>query len=326
MAGQRTVAVAGATGFVGRHVVAELLGRGYTVRGLVRSREKARAVLPRDERLKLIEGEALDADAAAGLAAGVSAMINTIGILREKGGNTFRKAHVQTTRALVGACEAGGVDRFVQVSALGVSDEGRAAYQKTKFEGEMIVRRSAVPWTVLRPSLIHGSDSELIKIAKGWVTGSSQPWIFLPHFTRGELTSDVPLAAIRRVPASVQPIAVEDVAWAGAEALERPEAIGEVINLVGPEVFTWPQFLEAMQREVPGADMALRPLGIPAEIAAVQAKAAKLMGLGSLLPFDDGMALMGSEDSTASAEKSRALLGLEARPFTETFRRYAGRI
>ncbi|MEX2219583.1 MAG: NAD(P)H-binding protein [Phycisphaerales bacterium] len=325
MAGERIVAVAGASGFVGRHVVAELLSRGYAVRALVRSREKARAALPRDDRVRLVVGGP-EPRTLALLAEGAAGIVNTVGIIREAGGNTFRTAHVLTTRALVEAARGAGVERFVQVSALGVSAEGKTAYQQTKFEAEQVVRRSGLLWTILRPGLIHGPGNELMRTAKGWVTGAAQPWFFLPYFTRGEIRDEVPLAAVHRVPGTVQPVAVEDVAWAAAESLERPAAAGEVFNLVGPEVLTWPQLLDLMQEAIPGADVALRPLGIPGEFASVQAKLARKLGLGGLLPFDEGMPIMAAEESTASPEKARQMLGLEPRPFTPALREYAGRI
>lgn len=326
MGEQQTVAVAGATGFVGRFIVKELLSRGYAVRGLVRDRAKAAAVLPKDAKLTLVTGDVQDGASLAELSRGAWACVNAIGILREGHGQTFRKLHVDATRALVAACREAGVERFVQVSALGVTDDGKTKYQKTKFEGEGIVRRSGLAWTILRPSLVHGADGEFMTLAKGWVTGSKQPWFFLPYFTRGVLTSDVPLAAIRREPGSIQPVAVEDVAWAAAESLAKPDAAGEVINLVGPEVLTWPELLRAVRDAVPGANPDLEPLGIPAEAAAVQAVIATKMGIGGLLPFDAGMAVMGSSDSTASADKARAVLGFEGRGFRKAMTGYAGRI
>jgi nucleoside-diphosphate-sugar epimerase len=326
MAGERIVGVAGATGFVGRYIVRELLSRGWRVRGLVRSREKAREVLPRDERLRLIEGDPTAPDPASGLAAGAAGVVNAVGILRESAGNTFRKAHVQTTRSLVDAAAGAGVPRFIHVSALGVGEDAPTAYQRTKFEAEQVVRRSPLLWTILRPGLVHGPEGDLIRTAKGWVTGSKQPWFFLPYFTRAEVNTQVPLGPIRRVAPTVQPIAVEDVAWSVAEALERPQASGEVFNLVGPETLTWPRFLEALQEAIPGANAALRPLGIPAGAAAAQARVAKLLGLGGLLPFDEGMPIMGSQDSVASPSKAQHLLGLKARPFVESLRRYAARV
>jgi uncharacterized protein YbjT (DUF2867 family) len=321
----QTIAIAGAGGFIGSHVVRELLARGHAVNALVRSRETARERLPRDERLRLVQGDAGDESAAATLVAGASACINCIGLLRESGGQTFRKLHVDAVRRLTGACAAGGVRRFVQFSALGVNGDAKAAYQKTKWEGEQIVRRSGLDWTILRPGLVHGMGG-FMETATRWVRGSAQPWFFLPYFARGVVTSDVPLASIRREPSDVMPIAVEDVAWAAAECLTNPESIGEIINLVGPERMSWPEMLETIRDGVPGARADLVPRGVPAEAAAVQAKVAKALGVGGLLPFDEGMAVMGAQDSTASPEKARLLLNLAARPFRESFRTYCARL
>lgn len=325
MAQQRgTVAVAGAAGFVGRHVCAELLSRGYGVRGLVRDRERARAVLPRDPRLELVVGEATDDGPAGNLVRGCSACVNTIGIIREAGSDTFQKAHVDTVRSLVRACREGGVGRFAHISALGVWDEGPAKYQKTKFDGEMILRRSDLAWTIFRPSVVHGRGSKFIEMAVGWVSGDSAPWFFLPYFTRGVPTSTMPGAGVRREDPRVQPVAVEDVAWAVAQSLERPESVGEVYNLGGPDAMTWPDMLRAIRDAVPTSNAELEPLGVPAELAVVQAVAAKAVGLGGLLPFDAGMAQMGSEDSVASLAKARADLGFEPRPFLPALWAYAG--
>jgi len=322
-----TIAVTGASGFVGREVVRELLSRGHQVRGLVRSKSKAAQALPTSPNLRLIEADIHDPQALAGLTAGISACINTIGIIREAAGQTFRKMHVDATRHLVQACRDSGVKRYIQLSALGVGPEGKAEYQRTKYEAEQIVRKSDLDWTILRPSLIHGPHSSFIQLAKGWASGNKQPWFFLPYFSRGRLSSeDVPGAAIYREAASIQPVAVEDVAIAAAQCLERDDAIGEVYNLVGPDVFTWPQFLVFLQDHIPGSNPALNPLGIPCEAAAIQAKIAGMIGIGKLLPFDEGMAIMGGQDSTGSADKARIQLGFTPRPFRESFKAYAANI
>jgi NADH dehydrogenase len=271
-----------------------------------------------------VQGDARDAAVAARLVSGARACVNAVGLLREGGGRTFRGTHVDTTRSLVKACRDAGVERFVQVSALGVTDDAPTAYQRTKFEAEQIVRRSDLGWTILRPSLIHGRGSEFIEIARGWVKGESHPWFILPYFTRGERTSDVPLAADRTIDPKVQPVAVEDVADAVVTALERPEAVGEVYPLAGSEVLTWPQMLTFLRDTIPGGRADLRPRGVPGALAAKAAKAAKALGVGGLLAFDEGMALMGAQDSTASLAKARQHLSFDPRPFRASFAAYAG--
>jgi uncharacterized protein YbjT (DUF2867 family) len=216
--------------------------------------------------------------------------------------------------------------RFIQVSALGVTDDAKTQYQRTKWDAEMVVRRSGLAWTIFRPSLIHGPGSEFLKTAKGWVTGAAQPWFFLPYFSRPVHIDDRPMAAARREAARVAPVSVEDVAWAVAESIERPLTIGEIINLAGPEELSWPEMLREIRDRVPGGQKKLTPLGIPAEAAAIQAKIAKAIGLGSALPFDEGMAIMGAMDSVASSDKARVLLGFNPRPFRATLSQYASAI
>ncbi|QYU67196.1 hypothetical protein J4558_19930 [Leptolyngbya sp. 15MV] len=124
----------------------------------------------------------------------------------------------------------------------------------------------------------------------------------------------------------MQPIAVEDVAFAVAACLEREESIGEIYPLVGPEVLEWPEMLRVLRDTLPGGNRSLEPVGIPSELAAIQARVMRRLGLGWMLPFDEGMALMGGLDNTGSPEKARAHLGLEPRPFAATLRGYASQV
>jgi len=324
-----TVAVTGASGFVGRYVVRELLARGHTVRALVRDSAKAREVLPKAP--QLVVGDVDDLDRVDALLKGADACVNLIGIIREtrprgERARTFQRLHVDATRRLVARCEALGVRRFLQMSALGVKPDGVSEYQRTKFEAESIVKLSTLAWTIMRPSLIHGPDGEFIKMAKGWVTGAGAPYIFLPYFTRGVQDYRVPLGPVDPVDPKIQPIAVEDVASAFAAALESPNAVGEIYNLAGGEVLTWPVMLRFIRDRTPGANERLQPWGLPGAVAAIAAKAASFIGLDRLLPFDAGQARMGAEDSIATTDKAREDLALDPRPFRAAFAAYAPQI
>ena len=327
----RTVAIAGATGFVGRAVVRELLSRGYAVRVLARDRAKAREVLPR-QGVTIITGEVggdstkSDPGAIADLLSGAFACINLIGIIREdrSKGQTFQKCHTQSVKILTEACIAAGITRFVQMSALGVQDVHVSEYQRTKFEGESILRRSGLDWTIFRPSLIHGADGEFVDTAKKWCSGNHPPFLFLPYFTRGVEETRVPLGGVTQFDPVVAPIFVADVARAFVECLERPQTFGEIYNLAGSERLTWPAMLRVMRDNIPGANTRLEPFGLPGDIAALGAKFATLAKVGQFLPFDEGMAKMGSQDSFATLDKLQTDIGFTPAPFTQTFKSYAG--
>lgn len=307
-----TVAVDGASGFVGRHVVAALLDRGLRVRALVRDRAKAQASLPTHDRsLTLVEGDALDPEALDRLTRGCEAYVHLIGIIRAVGDQTFERMHVGATHAALEACRRSGISRYLHMSALGVGEQGPSEYQQTKWAAEQAVRRGDLAWTIFRPSMILGDGSEFVEMVRAWSAGEAQPYFFLPYFTRPQEDRSVPMGGTRADPI-VQPVAVEDVAEAFARALERPETIGEVYNLAGPEAVSWPQLLTTLSSRL-GGKSSIKPWGVPGEIAAVQAMIAQKLGLGSLLPFDRGMALMGMEDSTADTHKARAHLSLVPR-------------
>lgn len=315
MSATGTVAVTGASGFVGRHVVRELLSRGREVRALVRSTEKAARVLPVDDRLTLVEGDLFDDAALDELLRGCVGVVNTVGIIREApAGQTFERIHVHGVRRLVEAAARVGCDRVVLVSALGVSERGQTAYYRSKFEGEQIVRSSGLAWTILRPGMIHGRDGEFMQMVKSWATGRSAPYVFMPYFAR--LTKAFPVP--RFEPPLVQPVYVGDVARAAAESLERDAAVGEVYHLTGRETLTMPELLEFVRDRVPLAREGIKPRPLPGALAAMKARTMGALGMGALLPFDEGMARMGSDDSVAPSVKAREHLGFHPVGFRET--------
>lgn len=339
----RTVAVTGATGFVGRAMVNELLSRGHRVRALVRSAEKAYEELGSPSQLAsmgvdLVVGDVCDpnvADQLVGPCGSNGACIHLVGIIREVRGDspkdrpqTFDRMHVQATRTMTEACKRAGVARYIQMSALGVGSEGKSAYQKTKWEGEQIVRRSGLHWTIMRPSMIHGAGSDFIGMLADITSGEKAPWFFIPYFVRIEFDDRLPMpvAPTRMVPAKVQPIAVEDVAFAFAQAIETPAAVGETYNLAGAEVLDWQEVCEVVRDALPSANKRMGTWFVPGLHAAWMAKGAKAIGLGDLLPFDEGQALMAIQDNTADMTKAERELNVRPRGFRQEIRKYAAQV
>jgi NADH dehydrogenase len=290
----------------------------------VRDTAKARAVLPSSPKLSLVVGEVANQDVAGELVAGCQAAINLVGIIREvrRLGQTFQRLHTDAARVLVQACEHNNVRRYVQMSALGVRSDFCCEYQRTKWEAETAVRRSNLDWTIMRPGLIHGKDSEFVKMAYEWMKGEKPPFIFLPYFTGGDDDTRVPLGGTNERDPRIAPITVEDVATAFVSSLTNPRTIGETYNLCGSEILTWPQMLRFMRDNTPGA-LPLHPFGAPSEPNAWIAAVAGFVGLGNFLPFDVGMAKMAAEDSVADMTKATEDLGIAWKGFRSTYPAYA---
>jgi NADH dehydrogenase len=302
-----TVAVTGATGFVGRHITRALVDAGYTVRPLVRQRDKAARFLPKGG-VDPVEGDVLKSATLAEFVAGVDAVIHLVGIIEERPGKgvTFRKLHVEATRNVVEATQYAGVRRYLHMSALGARAAAISAYHRTKYEAEQIVHTSSLAWTIFQPSLILGPDGEFAQMMQAWARGKEPPFLLLPYFGAGLLGFG------RR--AQVQPIAVADVAACFVEALRRPASIEKTYALGGPERLTWPQMLTRVRERTPGAASWRKPLPLPAWFAGLIAGGAESLRLGSLLPFNSAQVQMSQEDSVADMDPARADLGVEPRP------------
>lgn len=148
------VLVLGANGFIGSHLAAALLADGWSVRaGARRIAEPARRA-PGFEWVSADFSRLTTVEAWAPLLAGVSAVVNCVGVLQDGGGDSTRAAHVDGPRALIAACEAARVSRLIHISAVGADDAAGTDYARTKAETERLVQASSLNWLILRPSLV----------------------------------------------------------------------------------------------------------------------------------------------------------------------------
>ncbi len=209
----------GGTGFLGGHVAQALAGRGHEPILLARKPPQS----PYPFRPGDITQEEPDLE-------GVEAVAYLVGVIRERGGLTFEKAHVEGIRKTLRAMARRGLRRLVHISALGARPGTGSRYYETKAQAERLVEESGLDWTILRPSLIFGPGDEFFgRVLKGLVQSP------LPF---------VPLIGDGRFP--FRPIYAGDVAQVVVEALERP-FLGR-LDLVGPREYTFRELLDLVQR------------------------------------------------------------------------------
>lgn len=152
------VVIVGGHGQIARHVLPLLLARGDTVVPLVRRQEHADELALAGATPAMLDLEAADVDGYAAAFAGADAVLFAAGAGPD--GDVARKRTVDlegSTKSVDGARRA-GVQRFVQVSAIGVDqpvgpDAGEvwAAYVTAKRDADRYLRASGLDWTIVRP-------------------------------------------------------------------------------------------------------------------------------------------------------------------------------
>lgn len=234
--------ISGGTGFVGGHLIQELLNRGHELRLLTHRRRKVIAGIEQ------IEGDVTRPETFEEAVRGCDAVINLVGIIREFPFKdvTFKKLHVKATANMLAASQSAAVRRYLQMSALGTRAGAVSDYHRTKWQAEELVRGSGLYWTIFRPSLIFGPKDAFINM----------------------LAAQLRLAPVMPVIGSgsyrLQPIHADDVARCFALALEMPETVGQTYELCGNDCMNYEELLDviaaAMGRSKPFKPHA--PLGL----------------------------------------------------------------
>jgi uncharacterized protein YbjT (DUF2867 family) len=154
-----TVLVLGGSGFVGRHAVEALRLAGR--RTVIGTRFPSRPdrflpeVVRHSERRETRFERLLKAGDWDRILEGIDVVLNCVGILRQRGHETYDRVHHLAPAALAAACRLRGI-RLVHVSALGLEARARSRFLKSKRAGEVAIRNSGADWLVVRPSLLDG--------------------------------------------------------------------------------------------------------------------------------------------------------------------------
>ena len=147
------VFLTGATGFMGRRLAAELLGRGHTVRALVRPRSEGRAAAGAEE----IRGDPLEPGSWAARLAGCDVLVHLVGVSHPNPSKAaqFRGVDLASAKASLAAAQQAGIRHFVYVSVAHPAPVMRE-YIAARTEAEEAIRASGLNATILRPWYVLG--------------------------------------------------------------------------------------------------------------------------------------------------------------------------
>ena len=246
------VLLIGGSGFVGRAITARLVAQGYPLiiptRRLT-GQEQGQPIRWREGSVhepRFLEALLLETGAS-------GTVINLVGVLHDKPGHPygpqFKAAHVTLVARIIQSMQMLGTRRLLHMSALGADCAGLSMYQRSKGEGERLVRASTLDWTIFRPSVIFGAQDNFINLFS-------------------KLARRFPFLPLARADGRFQPVRVDNVAEAMVRALALPQTVRQSYDLVGPEVLTLAQLVRFAARRA-GHHRPIVPL--PAWLGSLQA-------------------------------------------------------
>jgi uncharacterized protein YbjT (DUF2867 family) len=161
-----TLAITGATGFVGGRLLELALTQGYRVRALTRRPQ------PDREDVTWIDGSLDDPDSLDRLVSGADSVIHVAGVINARDAAGFEAGNVTGTAAVVEAAHLAKVSRLVHVSSLAAREPSLSMYGASKARSEELVAAAPLDWSIVRPPAVYGpGDRETLELFRMAKTG-----------------------------------------------------------------------------------------------------------------------------------------------------------
>ena len=136
------VTLFGGSGFIGSQAVRALARRGWRIRVAVRNPVLAIEIQPLGDpgQIQFMRCDITDAADVAQAVRGADAVVNLVGVLHDAGGKRgFDAVHTEAAKTIAEAAKAAGVQRLVQISAIGADAASPSAYGRTKAQALSLI-------------------------------------------------------------------------------------------------------------------------------------------------------------------------------------------
>jgi NADH dehydrogenase len=283
------VTIIGGSGFVGRYICQNMARRGWRVRVACRRPNEAIFVQTYGVVGQVLPVQCNIRNEASVRAAvrGADIVVNCVGVLYEKGRNTFDAVQAEGAGLAARVAAEEGVRQFVQISAIGADADSESAYARTKAAGEKAVREGFKGAVILRPSVIFGPGD-------GFFERFAAMARYVP-FVLPIVGGDT----------RFQPVWVADVAEAAARAGEGRVKPG-IYELGGPNIYT---LREAVALTLRVAHRKRLVINLPFWLARMQASVLEWLPVPPLTV--DQVRLLRHDNVVGKKAKSLADIGIE---------------
>jgi uncharacterized protein YbjT (DUF2867 family) len=225
------ILVTGASGLIGRHLVARLLAEGLPVRVLLPLRAGKAPAVPWVDSVPIVSGNVEDAPALHQALTDVHTVIHLASAQWWGRRRDLTRIDLEGTRALIGAARSARIGRLIVMSHLGAAPSSAFPLMRIKGQVEELVRSSGLAYTVVRSGVVFGPDDRFVNGIAAVLR--SNPFVFLQP-GRGE--------------GLLHPIYINDLVSALIASLEAIHTVDQVIEVGGPEYLTFNEVLRTVMR------------------------------------------------------------------------------
>lgn len=212
------IAITGATGFLGRHLIAKL--KDKDIKCLVRKEDHG------FKNIKTVKGDINDKKALNLLVKNAKIIVHLAAIIDHKDKEEYKRVNIDGTKNLISACKKNKVKRIIFVSSMASTKTHLDDYGKSKSEAEKLLLSSGLDVTILRPSFIYGKDSNSMKKLLDFLN----KFKVIPIVGDGEY--------------KLRPVHVDDVVKAIILSINNKKSINKTYDILGKTELTFNEFID----------------------------------------------------------------------------------
>ena len=255
---QKIIAIFGAGGFLGKHLMRQLTKLDYRVKVATRNPylKGYLKILGSPGQIELFKTNIFNEKDLKEVLKNCDLAINLVGILNETKKQKFKHIHSQFPFLLSNLCKEIGIRNLVHVSALGVKEKHTSKYMQSKLQGEKNIQEIFKPSVILRPSVVFGPEDKF----------------FNTFASVAQFSPILPLIGGGKTKFS--PIYVGDVSQAIVKSLELNNSEPKIFELGGPANYSFKELMEILLSQIKKKRLLLP---IPFNIAKFQSYFFQLM-------------------------------------------------
>ena len=231
---QKIIAIFGAGGFIGKHLMRQLTKLDYRVKVATRNPYLKGYLKPLGNpgQIAFLKTNIFKPGDVKQVLKNSDFVINLVGILHETKTQKFNQIHAQFPYLLSNLCNEFGIKNLIHISALGVKEKHTSKYMQSKLQGEKNIQETFKPAVILRPSVCFGPGDKF----------------FTTFASIAQFSPILPLIGGGKT--KFAPIYVGDVAKAIVKALELNNSEPKIYELGGPENYSFKELMEILLKEI----------------------------------------------------------------------------